>query len=139
MKPISTLQLMNINDGYAVIADFYDYVVPYRARQDIDFFVDAARKSGGPVLEVGCGTGRVLIPTARAGIVVVGLDLSSGMMDICQKRLLEEPEAVRSRVRLVQGDMRNFDAGQKFKSVTIPFRPFQHLTTVEDQLSCLAS
>ena len=130
---------MMSNDEYSVIADVYDYVVPYRARQDIDFFVDAARKTGGPVLEVGCGTGRVLIPTARAGIIVVGLDLSSGMLDICRKRLLEESEAVRSRVRLVQGDMRNFDAGQKFKSVTIPFRPFQHLTTVEDQLSCLAS
>jgi len=67
---------MMSNDEYSVIADFYDYVVPYRTRQDIDFFVDAARKSGGPVLEVGCGTGRVLIPTARAGIVIVGLDLS---------------------------------------------------------------
>jgi SAM-dependent methyltransferase len=130
---------MMSNDDYGLIADFYDYVAPYRARQDIDFFVDAARKSGGPVLEVGCGTGRVLIPTARAGTVIVGLDLSSGMMDICRKRLLEEPEAVRSKVRLVQGDMRNFDVGQKFKSVTIPFRPFQHLTTVEGQLSCLAS
>src|SRR5215475_6487572 len=127
------------NDEYSLIADFYDYVVPYRARQDIDFFVDAARKSGGAALEVGCGTGRVLIPTARAGIVIVGLDLSSGMMDVCRKRLHEEPEAVRSGVRLVEGDMRNFDAGQKFKLVTIPFRPFQHLRTVEGQLSCLAS
>src|SRR5215467_1386169 len=120
------------NDEYNFIADLYDYVVPYQARQDIDLFVEAARASGGPVLEVGCGTGRVLIPTARAGIHIVGLDLSPGMLDICRKRLLEEPEAVRSRVRLVLGDMRNFDAGQKFKSVTIPFRPFQHLTTVED-------
>src|SRR5215831_4357810 len=127
------------NDEYGLIADFYDYVVPYRTRQDIDFFVDAARKSGGPVLEVGCGTGRVLIPTARAGIDIVGLDLSSGMLDICRKRSLEESEAVRSRVRLVQGDMRNFDAGQRFSLATIPFRPFQHLTTVEDQLACLAS
>jgi SAM-dependent methyltransferase len=130
---------MNINDEYAVIADLYDYVVPYRARQDIDFFVEAARASGGPVLEVGCGTGRVLIPTARAGIDIVGLDLSSGMLDICRKRLLEEPETIRSRVRLVQGDMRNFEAGLRFNLATIPFRPFQHLTTVEDQLSCLAS
>src|SRR5215471_14342450 len=109
---------MMSNDEYSVIADFYDYVVPYRARQDIDFFVDAARKFGGPVLEVGCGTGRVLLPTARAGIDIVGLDLSSGMLDICRKRLLEEPETIRSRVRLVQGDMRNFEAGLRFNLAT---------------------
>jgi SAM-dependent methyltransferase len=127
------------NDEYGFIADLYDYVVPYRARQDIDFLVEAARASGGPVLEAGCGTGRVLIPTARAGIHIVGLDLSAGMLDVCRKRLLEESETVRSRVRLVQGDMRNFDLGEKFKLATIPFRPFQHLTTVEDQLACLAS
>ena len=127
------------NDEYGVIADLYDYVVPYRARQDVDFFVEAARTSGGPVLEVGCGTGRVLIPTARTGIEIVGLDLSSGMMDMCRKRLLEETDSVRARVRLVQADMRNFNAGQMFNLATIPFRPFQHLTTVEDQLSCLES
>jgi SAM-dependent methyltransferase len=129
----------NDYDQYAFTADLYDYVVPYRTRPDIEFFVDAAKASGAPVLEVGCGSGRVLIPTARAGVDIVGLDLSSGMLGICRKRLSEEPEAVRSKVRLLQGDMRNFDAGQTFKLVTIPFRPFQHLITVEDQLSCLTS
>src|SRR5690242_8684866 len=112
------------NDEYSVIADLYDYVVPYRARQDVHFFVEAARKSGGPVLEVASGTGRILIPTARAGIDIVGLDMSSGMLEICRKRLVEESDALRSRVRLLQSDMRNFDAGQKFKLATIPFRPF---------------
>ncbi len=130
---------INNYDEYAFIADLYDDVVPYRNRSDVDFFVDAARASGGPVLEVGCGTGRVLIPTARAGFDIVGLDLSSSMLAVCRMRLQEEPEAVRSRARLITGDMRNFDAGLTFSLVTIPFRPFQHLTTVEDQLSCLAS
>src|SRR5689334_10575272 len=119
--------MFNNDDQYASIADLYDYVVPYRTRQDIDFFVDAATASRGPVLEVGCGSGRVLIPTARAGIDVVGLDLSPRMLDICRKRLSEEPEAVRSRVRLAQGDMRHFDLEQTFSLATIPFRPFQHL------------
>src|SRR5213592_1966285 len=100
---------LNNYDEYAFIADLYDYVVPYRTRPDIEFFVDAARASHGPVLEVGCGTGRVLIPTARAGIDITGLDLSSRMLDACRRRLLEEPEAIRSRVRLIPGDMRNFD------------------------------
>ena len=126
-------------DQYALIADLYDYVVPYRARADVDFFVEAALSAGGPVLEVACGTGRVLIPTARAGVNVVGVDLSPSMLQVCETRLLDEPDAVRSRVRLVRADMRNFALGHTFNLVTLPFRPFQHLTTVEDQISCLAS
>lgn len=126
-------------DGYASIADLYDYVEPYRTRADVDFFVEAARASGGPVLEVGCGTGRILIPTARAGVDIVGLDLSPHMLQVCRKRLVNEPEAVQRRVRLIQADMRTFNLAETFNLVTIPFRPFQHLTTVEGQLSCLAA
>ena len=126
-------------DQYAFVADLYDHVVPYRGRPDVPFFVDAARESGGPVLEVGCGTGRVLIPTARAGIEIVGLDASAPMLAICRARLREEPEAVQGRAQLVQADMRAFDLGRAFSLVTLPFRPFQHLTTVEEQLSCLGS
>lgn len=126
-------------DEYGEIADLYDHVVPYRNRSDVGLFVEAALSAGSPVLEVGCGTGRVLIPTARAGIETVGLDLSTHMLAVCRKRLEAEPEPVRSRARLVQADMRRFELGQKFTLATIPFRPFQHLLTVEDQLSCLAS
>jgi SAM-dependent methyltransferase len=124
-------------DEYRFIAELYDHVVPYRERADVGFFVDAARESGGPVLELGCGTGRVLIPTARAGMAITGLDLSPHMLEVCRNRLMLEPEDVRSRVRLVQGDMRQFEFGKKFRLVTLPFRPFQHLMTVADQLACL--
>jgi SAM-dependent methyltransferase len=119
------------------IAELYDYVVPYRERPDVAFFVEAAKESSGPVLEVGCGTGRVLIPTARAGVEITGLDLSPHMLEVCRGRLKAEPEEVQSRVRLVQGDMRQFELSQAFKLVTLPFRPFQHLTMVEEQLACL--
>jgi SAM-dependent methyltransferase len=126
-------------DEYAPVADLYDSVVLYRDRPDVDFFVDEARGAGGAVLEVGCGTGRVLIPTARAGVEIVGLDLSPSMLQICMERLLREPEEVRSRVNLVQGDMRSFGLARTFALATIPFRPFQHLVTMDDQLSCLHS
>jgi len=126
-------------DEYAFVAELYDHVGLYRDRPDVGFFVEAAREAGGPVLEVGCGTGRVLIPTARAGIEIVGLDLSSHMLAVCRARLEEEPEAVRSRARLVQADMRSFELRPGFGLATIPFRPFQHLLSVEDQLACLAS
>ena len=127
------------DDGYASVAELYDHVTVYRDRLDVDFFVQAAKQAGSPVLELGCGTGRVLIPTARAGISIVGLDASSRMVGVCRQRLDGEPTEVRSRVRLAQADMRGFELGQAFRLVTIPFRPFQHLLTVADQLSCLAS
>jgi SAM-dependent methyltransferase len=125
-------------DNYDFVAALYDHVVPYRDRPDVAFFVAAAQEAGGPVLEIGCGTGRILIPTARAGVKVVGLDLSAHMLDVCRQRVLSEPEDVQSRVQLVQADMRDFELAQTFQLVTIPFRPFQHLTTVDDQLACLA-
>lgn len=131
--------MSNVYEEYAFVADLYDHITPYRDRPDVAFFVEAATAAGSPVLEVGCGTGRVLIPTARAGVEVVGLDLSPHMLAVCRHRLQEESEAVRGRVRLVEADMRNFDLGSRFTLATIPFRPFQHLLTVEDQLSCLAS
>jgi len=124
-------------DEYLAFAELYDYVVPYRERQDVSFFVEAAKAAGGPVLEVGCGTGRVLIPTARAGIEITGLDLSADMLAVCRERLKAEPQEVQSRVLLVQEDMRAFELPERFRLATLPFRPFQHLTTVEDQLACL--
>ena len=124
-------------DEYARIADLYDHVGLYRDRTDIAFYVERADASGGPVLELGCGTGRVLIPTARAGLRITGLDASPSMLDVCRQRLGGEPDAVQQRVELVHADMRDFDLGREFALVTIPFRPFQHLLSVEDQLACL--
>lgn len=122
-----------------LVAQLYDQVILYRERPDVDFFQQEALVSGGPVLEVGCGTGRVLLPTARSGISITGLDLSSHMLDVCRRALQRESREVQERVTLVEGDMRDFDLGQKFNLITTPFRPFQHLLTVEDQLRCLAS
>ena len=133
---------MTSNSGYeeyAFIADLYDHVTLYRDRPDVGFFVDAAEAAGSQVLEVGCGTGRVLIPTARAGLDIVGLDLSPHMLAVCRRRLLDESEAVQGRVQLVEADMRHFELGRRFTLATIPFRPFQHLLTVEDQLACLTT
>ena len=121
------------------VAQLYDQVTPYKIRPDIDFFVQAAKDAGSPVLEVGCGTGRVLLPTTRAGVTITGLDLSEYMLDVCRTALEKETKEVQERVTLVQGDMRDFDLGVTFSLATIPFRPFQHLLTVEEQISCLAT
>ncbi|MCI0484037.1 MAG: class I SAM-dependent methyltransferase [candidate division NC10 bacterium] len=133
---------MDPSGGYAehtFVAEFYDYVVPYRERQDVPFFVEMAGQAGSPVLELGCGTGRVLIPIARAGVEIVGLDFSPAMLAVCREKLSRETADVQARVQLVHADMRKFALGQEFRLVTIPFRSFQHLLTVEEQLSCLSS
>lgn len=126
-------------DDYPFVAEFYDSVPPYRDRRDVAFFVEMARQAPGAVLEIGCGTGRVLIPTARAGIEITGLDGSSHMLAVCREKLAQEPEEVQARVRLARADMRRFELRRSFELVTLPFRPFQHLLRVEDQLACLAS
>jgi SAM-dependent methyltransferase len=125
-------------EQFPFVAEFYDYVVPYRDRKDANFYVEIAKELGGPVLELGCGTGRVLIPTAQAGIEIAGLDSSALMLGICKQKLSQLPEEVSQRIKLVEGDMRAFDLNRKFNLATIPFRPFQHLLTVGDQLACLS-
>jgi SAM-dependent methyltransferase len=123
---------------YDEFAEFYDYVVPYQNRQDVAFYVEFARDAPTPVLELACGTGRVLLPSARAGAAMVGLDISGGMLDVCRTTLAADPPEVQARVTLHQGDMRDFDLGRTFALITIPFRGFQHLLTVADQQRALA-
>lgn len=122
---------------FPFVSAFYDSVIPYAQRQDIHFYLEMAQKMGGPVLELGCGTGRILIPIAKAGLDIAGLDYSSRMLEALKVKLQAELMEVQKRVELIQGDMRNFDLGRKFNLVTMPFRPFQHLLTVEDELACL--
>jgi len=115
---------------FPFVAAFYDYTLPYQSRPDVAFYVDMARTYGGPVLELGCGTGRVLIPT-------VGLDFSEHMLSRCRERLSRQPEEVQAQVSLTQGDMRAFELGRRFSLITIPFRPFQHIIETSDQIDCL--
>lgn len=118
--------------------DFYDYMPIYKARRDVDFYVARAREFGGPVLELGCGTGRILLPTARAGIAITGLDASMLMLTQLKHKIRLEPESVREHLRLALADLVSFELDRQFNLITMPFRPFQHLLTVQDQLACLA-
>jgi len=115
-------------------SDFYDY---HAKRGDVKFYVNCAVESGGPVLEIGCGTGRLLIPTARAGINITGLDKSEEMLNICRRKLASEPPEVRDRVKLICADMSDFNLKSKFSLVTIPFGPFNFLISIEEQMKCL--
>ncbi|MDD5191430.1 MAG: class I SAM-dependent methyltransferase [Dehalococcoidales bacterium] len=119
------------------VADYYDVFYDRQHRQDVEFYINYARAAGGKTLELGCGTGRVLIPTAAAGCDITGFDFSEQMLQRCRKKLAEQPEDVQARVSLVQGDMTNFRLNEKYSLITIPFRPFQHLITVPEQKACL--
>jgi SAM-dependent methyltransferase len=127
-------------DSYEILASHYD--TGYCSKQDlvdVPFYVDLARKSGGPVLEIACGTGRVLLPIAREGIEIEGVDNSQSMLRILRRNLAREPREVRERVTIHEGDMRDFRLEKRFQLVTIPFRPLQHMYTVQDQMAALTT
>jgi len=120
------------------IADYYDESPVVRGRlQDVVFYRDAARDFGDPVLELGCGTGRITMALAEAGKRITGLDLSERMLERAVKKRAALFVEARERVHLVQGNMAGFDLGEKFRLVIIPFRPFQHLLEVHQQMNCL--
>jgi SAM-dependent methyltransferase len=128
--------------SYDAIPDFgvlYDAVPAYTARRDVQFYLAQAARAGGAVLELGSGTGRILLPLAREGHSVVGLDGSRAMLERCEARLRAEPDDVRARVALHHGDARDFDLGRRFDLVIAPFRVLQHVVTIDDQLRLLAA
>ena len=123
---------------YALSAKYYDQA--YAAEKeltDLPFYLELARRIGGPVLELACGTGRILLPIARAGIAIHGVDNSLPMLTVLRKNLEREAKDVRELVSIFEGDMRTFRSNQKYALVTIPFRPLQHMYTVEDQIAAL--
>lgn len=116
-------------------ARYYDFTPGLPG--DVQFYVKEAQRYGSPVLELGCGTGRVLIPTAQAGIHIVGLERSTDMLALAGEKIAALGAEIESRVRLVEGDMRSFSLGERFNLITIPFRAFLHLMTGEDQRAAL--
>ena len=127
-----------MGSSYDAIPDFgllYDHVPLYRERTDVGFYVAEAKS---PVLELGCGTGRILLPITRAGHTIIGLDSSQQMLERARANLAREAPDVQRRVTLHQRDMHDCDLGAaKFASIIAPFRVFQHLTTVDAQLRLL--
>ena len=118
-------------------AEVYDSVYAY-VTEDIPFYVEEARRSGGPVLELGCGTGRVAIPIAHAGVEIVGLDLSEAMLEVAGRKMTAAGQ-LGQKLTLIKGDMRDFSLGREFRLVIIPFRGFLSLLTVDDQMRALDS
>lgn len=119
-------------------APFYDL---YSTGQDGDlaFYVEEAQRADSLVLEIGCGSGRILMPVAQAGIPIVGLDRSETMLAIARQKVAELAPEVRQRIELREGDMRHLSLEKRFALVMIPYRGFHHLYTPEDQRQALTS
>ncbi|QRG68536.1 class I SAM-dependent methyltransferase [Brevibacillus choshinensis] len=117
-------------------ADYYD-LTQRGVAGDVAFYLEQAKQAGGAVLDLACGTGRISIPMAQAGIDVTGLDLSADMLGKAKQKASEE--GVADSLRLLQGDMRNFDLGQTFSLIMIPFRSFLHLLQIHEQMKALTS
>jgi SAM-dependent methyltransferase len=110
----------------------------YRDPQaDLEWYRRKAVDSGGPVLELGAGTGRVTIPIAEAGIHITALDSDAGMLDKLRQKTDTLPAGVRNRIHVHHGDMRSFALNEQFALIIIPFRAFLHNITREDQLAAL--
>ena len=115
-------------------ADYYD-LTQRGVTGDVDFYMEQARKAGGKVLELGCGTGRITIPLAQEGIETTGLDLSTEMLARAEEKAKEH--GVATGLKLLQGDMRSFDLGETFSLIMIPFRSFLHLLHISEQMKAL--
>jgi SAM-dependent methyltransferase len=124
--------------GDALLAPLYD-AFPFE--EDLPLYLDLASNEGGRVLEVACGSGRVLVPLARAGHQVVGLDASPHMLALAREKLKAAGPDVAERARLVQGDMRAFDPsidnGAPFDLAIVAVKSFAYLTDRGDQLRTL--
>ena len=119
---------------YDAIARLYD---PWSASvtEDVDFYVEEALASGGPVVELAVGTGRIAVRIARAGLEVIGVDESPGMLAVARE--YAEREAVASLVDLRVGDLRDPPVAERVPLVTIPFRSLLHLPDEHQKLRAL--
>jgi SAM-dependent methyltransferase len=120
---------------YDAIARLYD---PWSTGvvEDISFYVDEALQAAArPVVELGVGTGRVAIPTAMAGVHVIGVDASAGMLAVCAERAGEA--GVADRLDLRRGDLRRPPVDERVLLVTCPFRAYLHLGSDEERLLAL--
>lgn len=104
---------------------------------DLAFYEKLATRAGGPVLELGSGTGRVALALATAGHQVVGIDLSPGMVAVAEARRQAHPSVVAARARFVEGDMTAFELPEQFGLAISPFRAFQAVLEPAGQRACL--
>ena len=129
-------QVRGGDSPYDTIAELYD---PWSrsVTEDVDFYVAEARRAGGPVVELGIGTGRIAIPIAKQGIRVIGVDSSREMLAACRRRA--EAEGVAELVELYLGDLRRPPLDEQVPLVICPFRSYLHLADDGERVEALTA
>jgi SAM-dependent methyltransferase len=112
-------------------ADPHTYDIEVNNDTGVAFYAALAQETGGPVLEIACGTGRVSIPIARLGFAVTGLDIVPGMLELARSKSAGLP------TRWVEGDARAFDLGEQFRLIFLTGNAFQAFLTRADQEALL--
>jgi SAM-dependent methyltransferase len=125
-----------VTSPYDAIAGIYD---PWSrsVTEDVEFYVEEALASGGPVVELAVGTGRIAVPIAEARIAVVGVDRSEGMLAVA--RAFAAERGVEAFVDFRLGDLRDPPVHGPAPLVIVPFRSLLHMETDEDRLAALAA
>lgn len=115
----------------------YDLYAPWYDLQndmdDIEFYLDAAQEYGGPVLDAGCGTGRILLPMAREGVTAYGIDISQEMLQVARDKAAGESPEVQANLKIAFGDIRQYQLDQRFGVLLFGCNTFQHLLTNDEQ------
>ncbi|MBN1439082.1 MAG: class I SAM-dependent methyltransferase [Anaerolineales bacterium] len=124
-------------DSYASIARFYDWENA-EFTEDLPFWADLARRQGGPVLELGCGSGRVMLHLAREGFAVTGVDSSPAMLALARSRLALQ-KSIAQRITLREGDFTRLPLDGAFPLIILAFNTFSHMTDPEDARAALAA
>ncbi|NLM25222.1 MAG: class I SAM-dependent methyltransferase [Firmicutes bacterium] len=109
--------------------NLYDFSIQFT--DDLDFYLELASTIPGKILDIGCGTGRLLIPLLEQGREVVGLDYSADMLKIARDKC----EAYGYSPALIQGDMREFSLNEQFNLIMIPYHSLIYMTTEQDRLA----
>jgi SAM-dependent methyltransferase len=121
--------------SYDPIARLYD---PWSVSvtEDVDFYVEEARAAGeGPIVELGVGTGRIAVPIAAAGIPVIGVDSSAGMLAVCREAA--ERAGVAELLDLRLGDLREPPVTERVRLAICPFRALLHMSDDGERLQAL--
>jgi len=121
---------MTSSEYSGFFAEFYDIL--HSNLDDVEIYKELADQYGPNILEIGSGTGRILLPLARDGYEVTGLELNEDMLKICQKKIEEESDETIQNIDLFKGDMRDFELDKKFDLIIAPCNVICHLIDRSD-------
>jgi SAM-dependent methyltransferase len=136
LRPAEARTDQGSGSPYDAIAALYDDW-SRQVTEDVGFYVEEALGASGPVVELGVGTGRIAVPTAQAGVPVIGVDSSSSMLERCRRRAADA--GVDTLIDLRLGDYRRPPVSERVALVTCPFRSYLHLHTDEERLEAFTA